>query len=141
MTGGVEVRLAREVRAGARPEEPIDGTRHQGRVAGPALDRLRGEGPDHVRLRAARGADLKLRVRHGLRDQPQHAAHALEVGERENLVSENREQPWMEWVTAQQPLTAVLARAGRGKAVRVRGPQGAVGVNDLCGASVVNPRK
>jgi hypothetical protein len=141
MTG--ELKAVWSVKSGPAPgpKSPLTGTRHQGRAAGPALDRLRGEGPDHVRLRAAREADLKLRVRHGLRDQPQHAAHALEVGERENLVSENREQPWMEWVTAQQPLTAVLARAGRGKAVRVRGPQGAVGVNDLCGASVVNPRK
>ena len=85
------------------------------------------------------GGPLLPELRHGARQQPQHAAHALKVGERRGLAGEGFQHLRVERIAGGERLRGLRADGGDGQRVPVRRPLLPVGVDDGRDPYLVDP--
>ena len=77
-------------------------------------------------------------VRDGARQQPQHAAHALEVGQRRGLAGQGLQHLGMQGIAREERLRGLGTGGLGGQRFRVRRPQAAVGVHYVPGLRFVD---
>lgn len=143
VVGRVEV-----LREGLRPRRGGDVVANRGIEGGQlesrhdlAVDRLEGRVEVMHVHRVRLGRVILPQTRNRLRHQPQHSAHALEVGERRKLVGQYAHQGRMKWIAALELRGAILVLAQRRQIRGVRRPESPIGPDHLPCAVLVDVRE